>query len=306
MSAAPDKSERGHDVDSEQEVDLGRVWRAAVARWWLLVVGLVAGAIIGLLVSLGGGRQWKATSDVYLGQPLSPGQASPISSPSTLLAQTTKLLESDAAIRQAAAKAGLKPAQLRGNVSPEPIFGITGGKFGTAAPLLAITVTGSDGAKVKKATDALAQIVLDDLSPYTTEQLRYLQGQADHDTQRLTEVTRQLQQAIAGQQALYKDTSLSPTDKLVAIINFNGVINAASAQQNNIQLDLTAKNEEIATLKNVAAPSLLSPAVAGRAGGPSRRSGVVIGAIIGLVIGLLMAVFWEPVAGQVRSRQAES
>jgi hypothetical protein len=306
MSAAQDKSERAHDVDPEQEVDLGRVWRAVVARWWLLVVGLVAGAIIGLLVSLGGGRQWNATSDVYLGQPLSPGQASPISSPSTLLAQTTKLVESDVVIRQAAAKAGLKPEQLRGHVSPEPIFGITGGKFGTAAPLLAITVTGSDGAKVKKATNALAQIVLDALSPYTTEQLRYLQVQADHDTTRLAEVTQQLQQAIAGQQALYKDRSLSPTDKLVAIINFNGVINAASAQQNNLQLDLTAKNEEIATLKHVAAPSLLSLAIVGRAGGPSRRSGIVIGAIIGLVVGLLVAIFWDPVAAQVRSHQSSA
>ncbi len=146
-------------------------------------------------------------------------------------------------------------------------------------------------------------MVVAKLSPYALQKLESLQAQDVVDKQRLAQTTQQLQSAIAGQQSVYKDTSLSPTDKLVAIINFNGVINAASAQQNNLQLDITQREQEIATLKNVEMPVVVSPAIAVNTGGPSRRSGVLIGALIGLVIGLLAAILWEPVARTVRSHQ---
>jgi uncharacterized protein involved in exopolysaccharide biosynthesis len=143
------------------------------------------------------------------------------------------------------------------------------------------------------------------LSPYAVQKLTSLEVQATRDRQRLVQTTKQLEAALAGQQSVYKDKSLSPTDKLVAIINFNGVINASSAQQNNLQLDLTQTEQQIASLKNVEMPAIVSPAIAASTGGPSRRSGVLIGALIGLVIGLLAAILWEPVARTVRSHQSE-
>jgi hypothetical protein len=304
-AATTDKRERPRDLEAEQEIDLGRIWRSTLARWWLPVLGLVVGAIIGLLVAVGGGKQWKATSEVYVGQPLGPGQASQITSVSTVLGLASYLIASEATIRQAAAKAGLKPAQLRRNVSSRPILGITGSKLGTAAPLLAITVTGGSRAKIAKGANALADAVVAKLSPNAVQKLTSLKLQAARDKQRLAQTTRQLQSALSGQQGVYKDTSLSPTDKLVAIINFNGVINAASAQQNNLQLDLTQTEQEIATLVNVEMPAVVSPAIAVNTGGPSRRSGVLIGALIGLVIGLLAAILWDPVARSVRSNEAE-
>ena len=45
------------------------------ARWWLLVVGAVLGALIGFLFSLSDGKIYKATAQVYLGQPLAPAAA---------------------------------------------------------------------------------------------------------------------------------------------------------------------------------------------------------------------------------------
>ena len=44
------------DLDAEAEVDLGRYGRALLERWWLLLLGLVVGAIIGYLTTLGGAR----------------------------------------------------------------------------------------------------------------------------------------------------------------------------------------------------------------------------------------------------------
>ncbi len=97
-------------------------WRASKTwdyreRWsgtWLM-------AIIGLLVSLGGGKQWKATTEIYLGNPLSPNGAAPITSPPTSLALATTFASSEAALRYAATRSGIPTAQLRGKITVKPI-----------------------------------------------------------------------------------------------------------------------------------------------------------------------------------------
>src|SRR3954454_13847797 len=60
------------DVDAEEELELGRYWSALAARWWLPVAGLIAGIVIGYLLSLGGHQVYQAKANVYLGQPLKP------------------------------------------------------------------------------------------------------------------------------------------------------------------------------------------------------------------------------------------
>ena len=62
---------REPELDAEQEVDLGRYARAVATRWWLPVAGIVAGAIIGYLISLSSSQVWKASTNIYLGQPYS-------------------------------------------------------------------------------------------------------------------------------------------------------------------------------------------------------------------------------------------
>ena len=59
------------DPEAEQEIDFSRFWRVLASRWWLLVGGLVVGAIVGYAVSLGSGQVYKATATLYLGQPYS-------------------------------------------------------------------------------------------------------------------------------------------------------------------------------------------------------------------------------------------
>ena len=65
----PAPPQRGFDPEAEQEVDFARYVKLLGVRWWLLAAGLVAGAVIGYLVSLGGSQVYSATATVYLGQP---------------------------------------------------------------------------------------------------------------------------------------------------------------------------------------------------------------------------------------------
>ena len=59
----------------EAEVDLGRYGHALLARWWLLLAGLVVGAVLGYLTTLGGAQVYRAQAVTYMGQPLGAGQA---------------------------------------------------------------------------------------------------------------------------------------------------------------------------------------------------------------------------------------
>src|SRR5712691_12039767 len=112
------------DLDAEQEVDFGRYWRTIAARWWLPVGLLIAGLVIGYLVSLGtNSTTYRATAQVYLGQPLAPGGAAAVSSAPTTLGLVSNLVTSTATVRAVADKVGLKPGRLRGHITTKPILG---------------------------------------------------------------------------------------------------------------------------------------------------------------------------------------
>jgi Chain length determinant protein len=295
MSVPP---ERPRDLDAEPEIDLGRLWRATIVRWWLLVAGLVAGAIIGLLVSLGGGKQWKASAEVYLGTPLSPTGSSQISSPPTQLGLATAFVTSEYAARYTALHSGLPTSAIRGKVTTKPILGLTGTKVGAPAPLMFISLTGTKAAKIEKAANVLANLLVTKFHPYASAKIAYLTRDAKRDLAQLAEVTGRLKYLQAEQARL---ATSGANFQLVA--NYNVLISSAADQRAALQSDLTSAQTEVAAALDIEQARVEAPAVSVNQGGPSRRSGVVIGAIIGLVVGLLAAVFWEPISAQVRSHQ---
>src|SRR4051812_6061133 len=90
------------DLDAEREVDLGRHWHALIQRWWLPALGLVLGAVIGYLVSVGGSQVYTAKTSVYLGQPLSPVGSVQLQGLATNPSTVGTIIHSEAALRQAA------------------------------------------------------------------------------------------------------------------------------------------------------------------------------------------------------------
>ena len=102
MSTDPERAQV--ELEAEQEVDFGRYARTIAARW-LLVVGAVLGALIGF-VSLSDGRIYKATAQVYLGQPLAPDSAAAVTTPPTTLGLVQAFVTSEEAIEKAACRSG--------------------------------------------------------------------------------------------------------------------------------------------------------------------------------------------------------
>src|SRR5437762_13013379 len=116
-------SEPAFDPEAEQEVDFGRYWRLLAVRWWLVAAGLVAGAVIGYAISLGGSQQFKATATLYLGQPYSASGNVQLQAAQTNPSTVRQIAHAELVVRAAAQHCKAKPADLRGGISTQTVSG---------------------------------------------------------------------------------------------------------------------------------------------------------------------------------------
>ena len=289
-------SERRTDVvdpDAEREVDLRSAWSRLAARWWLPVGGLVAGVILGILVSLGSSQVYKAETLLYLGQPFTPGGAGQIQSLATNPKTVSETIRSGAALEKAARTADMRLGQLRGNVTTSTVT--TAGQPKNLSPLVTIQVLAPTRAKASKAADSLAASVIGQVSPYVVEKITELEQQIANNEQQLAEVDRRI--AIATQQqnlALAPDSPLSLTEKLLVSTNSNATINSAEGRRASIQSDLTSARQLLSLAENVERSRIVLPAAARKASATSRRNAAAVGGLIGLLLGGLAAIVADP------------
>jgi hypothetical protein len=270
-------SARNADLDAEQEVDLGRYWSAIVARWWLPLAGLLVGALIGYLISLGGKDVWKASSTVYLGASYSVVGGTLLQGPQANPSTVGTIARAEDSIERAAAAAGMRPADLRGKVSTQTIStgaGTTTVRT-TANPLVRLTVQASNRRKAQVAANSLASIVVERLSPYADRKIQSLKDRFDADQEQIDTIRQQARSAA------------DATSKAVFGIQLGEILDdQIQAQQLLIQAE------------EVERPQMLTRAAAVKTTARSRRNSVVVAAFVGFLIGLAAALVWERAAGR--------
>jgi capsular polysaccharide biosynthesis protein len=282
------------DVDAEEELDVGRYWNALIARWWLPLAGLVAGIAIGYLLSLGGHQVYQAKTSVYLGQPLNPTGTGQIQSLTTNPSTVKQVVLSPFWQHLAERRAGLPSGSLRGHVSTQAVAGVAAalGRVGQN-PLVNIVVTGKRPARVTRAADELATIVVNQVSgQYVDTKIKNLKANIAADKAELDNINGRLsslQDQIGG-------GGISATDKLI----LGNLIGLAIQEQRQVIADQTQNQSLLALAQNVERSQILSPARASKTTARSRRNSILVGALIGLVIGILAALLWEPAARVVR------
>src|ERR671927_955709 len=275
----------------EDEVDLGRYWASVAARWWLPLVGLVLGAIVGYLVAVGGGSTYRAQAVVSLGTPLAVGggilpsvQTNATAVRQIVLAQSTR--------GRVARDAGLRTGQM--TVSATPATGGTTAK-GVPNTLFAITVKAPSPRKAAVAANELARIVVRTISDqYVNPKIATLTAQVKADELELA----QLDKRLAQEQGLLG--SLSAAEKLAAI----GIIGIAEQRRSVVTQDLLSTKPLLAQAKTVERGRILTRAVGTKTTARSKRNSAVVGAFLGLLLGVAAALLWEPLAGRVARRPA--
>jgi hypothetical protein len=283
----------GVDVDAEREVDLRSGWERISARWWLPVGGLVLGAILGVLVSIGGGDVYKAETLLYLGQPFTPSGGGQLQSLATNPKTVSEIIRSEAAIERAAKAAGMRPGQLRGNVTSTAVVqpGQVARNF---TPLVQIEVRGPTRLKAEKAATSMAETVVEQVVPYIDRKMTLLKEQVSNDEQQLEDINRRIEAATNQQNIAIGDKTLSLAEKLLVSTNSNATINSAEQRRGTVLQDLNNARQLLSLAENVELSKVVQPGVAVRASATSRRNAAAVGALAGLLLGTLAAVIADP------------
>ena len=290
------------DPDAEREVDLRSAWTRITARWWLPVAGLVIGAVIGVVVSVGGGEVYRATTLLYLGQPFTTSGGGQIQSLATNPKTVSEIIRFEATLRRAAAASGLRVSRLRGNISSQAV--LSAGQVGKVSPLVEITVDAPRAEAAQKAAESLSNSVVDVVSTYVNEKISLLDKQIASSKTELADIDERVAAAVQQQQALVANQSISPTNKLIEIGIINNTISFSEQRRGTVQQDLFQNQQLLSLAQNVEKSKIVQPAVASRTTATSRKNAAAIGALIGLLLGALAASIVDPIQQRKNARSA--
>jgi gas vesicle protein len=292
------------DLEGEQEVDLASAWQRVKLRWWLPVLGLVAGAIVGLLLAFSGGEVWRAQTIVYLGQPFAPLGGGQIQSLATNPRTVSEIVRSESAIQAASEATGIPPGKLRSSISTKELTAV--GQARGINPLMEITVKAEGKKKAEGAADALSERVVENVSTYVTEKKELLERQVEVSESQLAAVEARIAQAQQQQDDLLTNSALAPVERLLLSQNLNAVITTADARRSALQDDLFESRQLLNLAESVESSRVVEQARAVKTTARSARTSLLIGALIGLVIGVVAALAAEPILARRRSSASAS
>jgi uncharacterized protein involved in exopolysaccharide biosynthesis len=286
------------DLDAEREVDLGSAWHRIAARWWLPVAGLVVGAILGLLVSLGGGDVYQAKTLLYLGQPFTPGGGSQIVSLQTNPKAVSEIIRSEAAIRKAADASDLRPAQLRGNVTSTPIVQVGQIQNRALSPLVEVVVRAPTRKQAELASASFSKSVIDGIATYVDNKMVLLAGDIAATKASIATANERIAAAQEQQAALATNPDLSLAERLLVQANINTTLQFYEQRSQVLRAEQTESEQLLSLAAQVEKTRVLQEGVAARTDATSRRNAMAVGGLLGLLAGLLAAYLWEPFAAR--------
>src|SRR5581483_1921547 len=274
------------ELDAEREVDLARWRRAVVSLWWLPVAGLVLGAIAGVLYSFRGGSTYKAAALISLGQPTSPGGVL-VNGYGTNPRAVSQIVSGAAFQEQAATRADMRPAALRGHVSVAQVGTATGAGATRATPLISLTVTGKKPGPTAAAANALASIAVEQTTAkYVGVKIATFQTTLKSVNEQIASVKKRL--AIT-EAALNAARHLDPLQQLVIV----GQEDNAETRLGNLIAQQEALQQQLAFATQVESAKIVEPAKSVKSSAHSRSTSLVVGALIGLILGAILAIAGE-------------
>jgi capsular polysaccharide biosynthesis protein len=274
---APPPPSRGFDPEAEQEVDFAKYVRLLAVRWWLLAAGLVAGAVIGYLVSLGGTQVYSATATLYLGQPYSASGTVALQAANTNPSAVGTVIHTQQVELGVASHCKAKVAEFRKGISTKTVTGFLAKNGQT--PLVQISVQSKKAKVAQCAANGLANASVKRLGTYAVSKISNLEKQISFDNSDI----KTIQGAISG-------TTTSSTDKLILETTLR-----------TDQQDKISATQLLLQAKHVERPQVLVGAAARKITARSRRNTVVVAALIGLILGALAALLWDTVVPRLRN-----
>jgi capsular polysaccharide biosynthesis protein len=271
---------KGFDPEAEQDVDFARYGRMLARRWWLVAIGVVAGAVIGYLVSLGGTKVYSATATLYLGQPYN--GTTPIINIQTNPSTVSQIANSEAVDAKAANQCKTTVQSFRKGISVQRVATSTPAKglASQVSPLVTLTVQAPKGKATACVANALARAAVAGISEYPKAQIALYNKHVAADNAAINSINA----AIA-------DPSVTGTDKAVL-----------QQSLRSDQADLSTYSQLLLLAKTVEMPKVTVLARERQVTAQSSRNTVLIAALIGLILGVIGALLWDRIMPRVSAR----
>jgi capsular polysaccharide biosynthesis protein len=289
----PPKRRELPELEAEQEIDLAKYGRRLARRWWLLVLGLVAGGLIGWIFSSTASSDVnRAEATIYLGQPLSASGGSQVPSVQTNPAAVREIARSEEVVGDVAEQVGVDPRRLRAGISTSQVSGAVV-RTGQTNQLFEIAVRGSwPRATVAEAANLLAAEVVERTSAYADTKIAAYES-------RLEELDADLEAAEASIQQLTEaasDPAGSSQDRLTAVT----LLGFARGDRSDLAEERLEVELLLAQARDIEKGEVVTEARASAVTPRSNRSSIVVGALIGLIVGFVAALAWDPVVARRR------
>jgi len=280
MSAQQQPPQQSFDPEAEQEIDFGRYLRLLAARWWLIVAGLILGAVIGYAVSLGGSQRYKATATLSLGQPYSASGNVQLQAAQTNPSTVRQIVHATSIVDQVAVLCKTKPGAFKGGISTQAVSGNISKNGQT--PLVTVSVQSAKRKVATCAANGLARLVVKKTSGFANQKIANFVREIVIDEKQEALINKSLQSG-----------GLSTSDQLLLQLRLA-----------TVQTDRLNVAQLLSQAKQVEAPSILTAAAPSRITARSHRNTAVVAAIIGAIIGALAALLWDGVAAAMQRRRA--
>src|SRR3954468_20568455 len=264
------------DPEAEQQVDFGRYGRQLAPRWWLPVAGLILGAIIGYLLTVGGTQRYKATATLYLGQPYSASGNVQLQGAQTNPSTVRQVAHGEQIVQRAARACKTKAAAFRGGISTQNVAGNIAKNGQT--PLVTVSVQAAKRRIAACTANELAKSVVDKVSDFANQKINNFSAQITNDQRQINTINQALD-----------NRSLSLTDKLLFLQKLS-----------QAEADRLSTGQLLLQAKVIERPSVLVGASAQKITARSKRNSIVVAALIGLILGALAALAWDGVAARIR------
>ena len=274
------------DLDAEREVDLGRYLDALVARWWLPLLGIVAGVAIGYLLALGGKDVYRAEATVYVGTPYGPNGNTALQGLSTNPSTVARIARGQETIQQVSAESGMSPKELRAGISTRAIR--SGLARTVSSQLYVVSVQGSRRLEVSAATNAIAERIEEEVGGYARLKRKTFQEQLASDNRQLAAIDRFIEET---QNAIRAASGIERLTIATSLLT-------AEQRRGTLEQDRLQARQLLALAEQVELPRILDRGSASKTTARSTRNSAAVAGLIGLILGLLAALLWEPIASR--------
>ncbi len=280
------KAHNEPDLDAEREVDIGRYFDALVARWWLLLLGIVVGLAFGYLLALGGKEVFRAEATVYAGTPYGPGGTGVLQTIATNPNTVARIARGQETIAEVSAESGMSRRELRAGVSTRAIR--TGVARTLPSQLYVVSVKGSRRGEVGRATVAIADRIVDEVGGYARLKRQTFQEELASDNRQLAAIDRHIEETEAAMRGASGTERLTLATLLLSVEQRRGTLEQARLQARQL----------LALAEQVELPRIIDRGAATKTTARSTRNSAAVAGLIGLLLGFLAALLWEPIAAR--------